>query len=142
MTGRSESTKENEMIRSKRILMVGTAAMMLSMAAIAAVATASWTNATKNTDGTDIPASGAGSLVSTTVEWATCGAGDTFGTKAGEVVTASPGTTRQTPDLLPGRWCFRAFHTNTYGSTSDPTPVVVKVVAAPKPNPPTNFSVN
>jgi hypothetical protein len=116
--------------------------MLVSTVALAAIATATWTNATQNEDNTAIPATGAGSLTSTTVEWATCGPGDTFGTKSGESTVPKNLTTLQTPDLLPGRWCFRAFHTNSYGVQSDPTSVAVKVVAPPKPRPPSGFSLD
>ena len=112
---------------------------LASSLAIAATINASWTNATQNTDGSAIPATGAGSLVSTTVEYGTCN-GNAFGTKIGEVTSA--GTGAVTPNLGPGRYCARAFHTNTYGEVSDPSAVGIKVIASPKPNPPSNFSFN
>ncbi len=115
--------------------------LLASMAVAAAVVTTSWTNATKNTDDTDIPATGPASLVSTTVEWSACGAGDTFTTRAGAITAPAAQTTAPTPNLAPGRWCFRAFHTNAAGVSSDPTSVLVSDVPAPKPKPPTNFSI-
>jgi hypothetical protein len=45
------------------------------------------------------------------------------------------------PNLEPGTYCFRAKHVNTYGEVSDWTPVVTRTFAAPKPNPPSNFSI-
>lgn len=116
-------------------------ALGLAVVAYAAIATATWTNATQNTDGTAIPATGDGSLTSTTVEWSSCGPGDTFTTVAGSKTVAASLTTLQTPNLAPGRWCFRAFHTNSYGINSDAIGPVVKVVDPPKPKPPGNFSI-
>lgn len=117
------------------------ALLLVAAAAIAAVATGTWTNATQNTDGTAIPATGAGSLTSTTMEWSVCGTGDTFTTALGQVTVPANLLTAVTPDLGPGRFCFRAFHTNSYGVASDPSGVVVKVVSPPKPKPPGNFSI-
>lgn len=116
--------------------------MLISIAAIAAIATVSWQNATTNTDGSAIPASGPGSIANTRIEWGTCGPGDSFGTKVGDKLVAGTVTTGQSDDLPVGRWCLRAVHINTYGVESDPSAVGVKVVAAPKPNPPRNFTVN
>lgn len=109
-------------------------------AAVAAVLTATWQNATTNTDGSAIPATGPGSIASTRFEWGTCGSGGTFGTKLGERVVAGTVTSAPTDDLGPGTYCGRGYHTNTYGVESDPSIVVQKVVPAPKPNPPTNLS--
>lgn len=127
---------------NRKILIAAAAMLLVSAVAWAAVAHVSWTNATQNTDGSAIPASGPGSLVSTTTEWSSCGPGDTFTTKAGELTVPKSQTAADTPDLAVGRWCLRAYHTNTYGVNSDPSGTGVKVVAAPKPNPPGNFSVD
>lgn len=54
-----------------------------SLPALAADITTTWTYPTQNTDGSAIPASGAGSIASSRVEWGTC-AGAAFGTKLGE----------------------------------------------------------
>ncbi len=122
--------------------MVGVICALLATAALAAVSTATWNNATTNTDDSAIPASGPGSIATTTVEWSVCGPSDSFTTRAGAVTV--PGTTRtaQTADLSVGRWCVRGFHTNTYGESSDPSNVVVRVVTPPKPRPPSGFSIS
>lgn len=113
---------------------------------LAATTTPSWKNATKNTDDTNIAATGPGSLKSTSFEWSLCGAGDTFTTRLGIVTNSTqlvPGANASgpsTPDLPPGRYCGRVFHTNTYDVNSDFSDVVVKVIDAPKPGKPTNPS--
>lgn len=99
-----------------------------------------WTLATQNTDGTTIPASGAGSLTGTRVEWGSC-SGSNFGTKAGEQVVAKPAVTYTVTNLAPGTYCFRAYSRNTYGQESDPTNVVSKVIAPPTPQPPGTLMV-
>lgn len=115
-------------------------ASFLAFAAFAATITTSWQNATQNTDNSAIPATGAGSIVNTRIEWGTCNA-DNFGTKMGEKLVAGAVTTTDTPELAPGRWCLRAFHINTYGVVSDTSNVAIKVIDAPKPKPPTGFTV-
>jgi hypothetical protein len=123
----------------KRILLIALLSTV-SILAIAATARVSWVNPTTNTDGSSIPATGAGSLTDARVEWGTCN-GAAFGTSIGERVLPTPGTPFTTPDLSPGTYCFRVFVGNTYGVASDPSNVASKVVAAPKPNAPTNFTV-
>lgn len=129
----------------KTTWVVAAVALAVASVALAEVLTATWENPTTNTDGSAIPATGAGSLASSRLEYGTCtGSGSTLalGTKLGEVVTNTNGTTAKTPDLAPGTYCGQVRVTNTYGSESDPSPVAQKVVAAPKPNKPTNFSWN
>lgn len=119
-------------------------ALVLTLAAglaLAATITATWQNATQNTDNSAIPATGPGSIANTRIEWGTCNA-DTFGTKAGEKLVTGAVTTTATPDLAPGRWCLRAIHINTFGVESDPSATAIKVIDAPKPRPPGNFSVS
>lgn len=99
-----------------------------------------WTLATQNTDGTAIPASGAGSLTSTRVEWGSC-SGSNFGTKAGDQLVAAPAMTYTVTGLAPGTHCFRAYSRNTYGQESAPTNAVSKVIATPVPQPPTGLTV-
>lgn len=113
---------------------------LIATVAVAATASLTWTNATKNTDGSNIPATGPGSLASTTVEYGSC-SGSNFGAKIGEVVVAGTIINATVPGLEPGTYCFRAKHTNTYGESSDWTAAVSKTYAAPKPNPPSNFSI-
>jgi hypothetical protein len=112
----------------------------LCVKAEAATVTYSGTNPTKNTDGTDIPASGAGSLTTLRLEYGTCSAPGVFGTKAGEVSRASPAAGANftgSLNLNPGTSCLRIFVQNTYGTESDPSNVTVRVVDPPKPMPPT-----
>lgn len=130
--------------RRLRLPLKTAAAFVLSLVAavaLAATITATWTNATRNTDDSVIPATGEGSISTTRIEWGTCNA-DNFGTKQGEKIVAGTVTTAVTPDLPPGRWCLRAYHVNTWGVASDPSNVAIKVIEAPKPRPPSNFSVS
>lgn len=120
---------------------LGIACVLLAAVAMAATISASWQNATTNTDSTAIPATGAGSIATTRVEYGTCNGTD-FGQKQGEVVVAGTATSAVTPNLPPGRYCARAIHINTYGVESDPSNVAVKVIEAPKPRPPANFSLS
>lgn len=118
------------------------AASLLATVALAAVLNFSWTNPTQNTDGSAIPASGAGSLTETVVSYGPCNAGRTGLTSiTGTVTRTQPNLTAGSPNLPPGTWCGYAQVKNTYGELSDPSNVDFEVVAAPKPNPPTNFSM-
>lgn len=116
-------------------------AAAFATATFAAILTVSWTNATQNTDNTAIPASGPGSIASTRIEYGSCAGTNVFGTKAGEVTVTGQGTTASLPNLGPGTYCARAFHTNTYGEESGPSNVASKTIAAPVPKPPSNFSL-
>lgn len=109
---------------------------------IAAVLNFSWTNATTNTDGSAIPATGAGSLTETRITYGTCNAAKTaVVTVLGTVTAPAPGTTIPTPNLAPGIYCGFGQHVNTFGVLSDPSGVASKEIIAPKPNPPQNFSL-
>lgn len=117
-------------------------ALLASIAAVAfaAVRTVAWTKATTNTDGSSIPATGPGS-VTTTVEYGTCNtAGTAFGTKIADVAVASTGTSAPPIDLAPGTYCFRYWHTNTFGVESEKA-VGKYVEAAPTPNKPSGFTI-
>jgi hypothetical protein len=114
--------------------------MVVSAPLYAGTATVHWTNATQNTDGSSIPASGAGSLVSTRVEYGSC-SGTAFGTKAGEVTANAPATSAVIT-LGPGTYCFRAFSRNTYGSESAASGVATKTIQAPTPSPPTLTTID
>lgn len=123
-----------------RAALLGLATMLVCAAAFAAVRTATWTKATTNTDGSSIPATGPGS-VTTTAEYGSCNAAGTdFGTKIGDIVVASSGTTAQTPNFAPGTYCIRYWHTNTFGVESEKT-VGKYTEAAPTPNKPTGFTI-
>ena len=111
------------------------ALLCVATLARAADANLSWTLATQNTDGSTIPASGAGSLTGTRVEWGSC-VGTAFGTAAGTVTVPTPATTHTVTGLGVATYCFRAFSRNSYGVESNPSGVVSKIVPAPTPNPP------
>lgn len=100
--------------------------------------TVTWTHPTSNVDGTPIPASGAGSLVSTRVEYASCGSvAGTFGTKVGEIIVNVPATSASIGSLAANTcYAVRAYSKNTYGSESGPSNVTTKVTPTPVPNPP------
>jgi predicted phage tail protein len=121
----------------KRLLPL--ALMLAAGLALAASVTVTWQNATENTDNTPIPATGEGSISTTRIEWGTCN-GSAFAVKQGEKTVAGTVQSSQITDLPPGRWCLRAYHVNTYGVASDPSGVAIKVIDAPKPKPPSNFS--
>lgn len=99
----------------------------------AADVTASWTNPVQNTNGTAIPATGAGSIAQNRVQWGTC-SGTAFGTAIG--AQTIPAATSHVVTLPPGTYCFRVFAINTYSETSPASNVAPKVVPAPVPNPP------
>jgi len=112
--------------------------LFFSWQAFAYDATVSWTNPTTNTDATVIPATGPGSLVSTRIEWGTCGAGGTFGVKASEVVVNQPAVSVVVPGFAPAQIvCWRAYVKNTFLAESAASLVVAKVFPSPVPNPPT-----
>ena len=106
-----------------------------SLPALAADITTTWTYPTQNTDGSAIPASGAGSIASSRVEWGTC-AGAAFGTKLGEASIPAPTRTHVATGLPPATYCVRVYATNTYGAQSDASSVASVIVNPPKPQPP------
>lgn len=116
------------------------ALLALAGVASAATVTTSWTNPTTNTDGSAIPATGAGSLTQARIEYGTCN-GALFGVKAGEVVRPMPVTTA-TLNLQPGTTCVRVKVTNTYANESAASNVATRVIDAPTPSPPTNLTVS
>jgi hypothetical protein len=123
--------KEHRLIGAFAIILL---ALCITGIAQAATVTVTWVLPTTNTDGSTIPATGAGSLASVRVEYGTCN-GTAFGTKAGEV--SRPGnSTTATLNLQPGTTCVRAFATNTYGIESPASNVASKVVDPPTPNAP------
>lgn len=112
-----------------------TAVIMLPLVASAADVAVTWTQPTANTDGSSIPTTGAGSIVSNRVEWGSCN-GTAFGTKAGERVVTPVATSATVTGLAPGTHCFRVYATNTYGSESAASNAASRAIAAPIPNPP------
>ena len=108
----------------------------------AADATVSWTYPTKNTDGSSIPASGAGSIASTRVEYGSC-SGTAFGTKAGEVAVQAPSASTTITGFAAGATsCFRAFAKNTFGVESAASGVASKAFPPPTPQPPVIVTVD
>ena len=94
---------------------------------------------TKNTDGSDIPATGAGSISGLIIEYGTCtGAAGSyaFGTKLGTVNVAPHATTWKVTGLAPGVYCVRAYSVNTYATMSGASGLVNGTVATPVPLPP------
>lgn len=113
-------------------------AALITIPALAQAASVnvSWTNPTQNTDGTTIPATGAGSITGTLIEWGTC-SGTAFATKVGEQFVLAPATTYRVDGLAVGTHCFRALTRNTFGQQSAASNVATRVINAPIPNPPT-----
>lgn len=114
-------------------------AILLTSSAFAADVTVTWTPPTQNTDGSAIPATGAGSIDQTRVEYGTCSGptSSVFGTKAGEVAVPAPATSVKITGFAPAtRSCFRAYARNTYGVESVASLTVAKDIPAPTPNPP------
>lgn len=95
------------------------ATLLLPICAHADTKHVTWTNATQNTDGTPIPASGAGALVRTTVEYGACtGTPKVLGTKQGEIFVAAPANTGlDLPLVVVQEFCLAAFHSNTFATT-------------------------
>lgn len=116
-------------------------AALLPGIALAGTADLSWVNATKNTDNSTIPATGAGALTRTTVDYGTCSAPGVFGTKQGEIFVAAPANTATVSMVVIQQFCFRAWHTNTYGSISAFSNVVTKNNPAPTPGAPGTLTV-
>lgn len=116
------------------------ALVVLAGVASGATVTTSWNNPTTNTDGSAIPATGAGSLTQARIEYGTCN-GAAFGVKAGEVIRPMPVTTA-TLNLQPGTTCERVKVTNTYANESAASNVATRVIDAPTPSAPTNLTVS
>lgn len=113
-----------------------------AVVAIAATLTGTWTLPTLNTDGSSIPATGAGALVGSTMEYGPCNAArDALVSVTGTVNVTGSVATAVIPNLGPGTWCAHVRVSNTYGEASDWSNVGFKVIDAPKPNAPTNFTL-
>jgi hypothetical protein len=122
--------------------------VVFSFAVAAETKTVTWVNATQNTDGTTIAASGTGSLVRTVVEYGTRN-GTAFGTKQGEISVAAPATTLQLNLVVIQQYALRAFHCNTHAGTtfvangtgcSDFSNVALTDVLPPRPRAPTGLA--
>lgn len=111
-------------------------ALLLSCgSARAADLAVSWTYPATNTDGSAIPASGAGSISGFVLEWGTC-SGNAFGTKIGGAAPTSPATSYTVTGLQPGTYCVRIAAVNSYAVVSAFSNVATKTITAPTPNPP------
>ena len=112
-------------------------ALLFPIYVLAGVAVVSWSPPVTNTDGSTIPASGAGSITETRVEYGTCTAGGGFGTKSGQVIVGMPATSVEINSFVSGQTvCFRAFARNTYGLESAASNVASKTFDPPTPRPP------
>lgn len=112
-------------------------ALLFPVYVLAGVATVSWSPPQTNTDGSTIPASGAGSITETRVEYGTCTAGGGFGTKSGQVIVGMPATSVEINSFVSGQTvCFRAFARNTFGIESAASNVASKTFDPPTPRPP------
>lgn len=99
---------------------------------------ATWTAPTSNTDGTAIPATGAGSITKYTLYYGLCVGSALPATPTKLDVTA---LTVTVSGLAPGTWCTAVTATNTFGQESAQTNVATKVILAPTPNPPGNLTL-
>lgn len=111
----------------------------------AADANLTWVNATQNTDGSDIPATGDNALKDTRIKYGTCNAAKTaVATQEGSlVIVAAPGQARTITGLADKEYCFQARHSNNGGQLSDFSGAVSKDYTPPlrKPRPPGSISV-
>lgn len=114
---------------------LGLVLAFLAGPALAGSVQLNWTFPMLNTDGSAVPATGAGAITSTLVEWGTCN-GTAFGTKQGGATVAAPALTYTVTNLGPGTYCLRAAVVNSYGVQSDWTAAVTATIAPPKPLPP------
>lgn len=98
--------------------------------ALADQVTLSWTNATENTDGTPIEATGPTALVSTVIEWSMCDPETSMVQVPLQEVTVPASVTTHVIATGSGTFCFRAKHVNEAGESSDWSNVAVKTVNA------------
>lgn len=124
--------KASLIVAALLVLVLGSA---IWQAARAADLSVSWTYPTTNTDGSAIPASGAGSISGFVLEWGTC-SGTAFGTKLGGAAPTSPATSYTVTGLAPGTYCVRIAAVNSYAVVSAFSNVANKTITAPTPNPP------
>ena len=93
---------------------------------------------TQNVDGSVIPATGPGSIVSTTLQYGACTAdGGVPAAFTEKVVEGGSVTTSELSGLIPGtEYCVRAYVTNTYGQKSGFSNIVRRQAAFPVPGAP------
>jgi len=116
--------------------------LLRSPPASASTITVTWVNPTTNTDNSTITDTGAESLQSWRIEFGSCGANNTFGTKAGEFVRTrtiggAPITTA-TNNVPAGQTCVRVSVSNQGAKESAPSNVAVTVVEPSTPRAPAN----
>ncbi len=100
------------------------AAVLLLVSLTAGAATLDYTIAptTKAEDGTDLPATGPGALVSHRVEYGSC-VGGSFGVARGEQIVNLPAVKGSFLNVAAGIYCLRAFPRSSFGE-GKPYPVV------------------
>jgi hypothetical protein len=127
-------------LKVKRVLLT-IALSLFAAAALAATITAhyTWTNATTNVDGSAIPATGAGAITSTAIEYGPCTADQKSLASVTNTVTVAGDVQASDVALPSGVWCAHALHVNSYGKQSLWSNVAVRD-NAPTPNPPKNFT--
>lgn len=121
--------------------------LLRSEPAEAGTVVVSWTNPVDNTDGSLIPATQGEpeALQSWRIEYGTCAAGNTFGTRIGEFIrtraVAGPTLTSTTQNLPAGPKCFRVYVANFAARESDASNVAARDIPAATPRAPTNVAV-
>lgn len=138
-------------MKTEKALTIALVCMALTVVLLAAsnahadVHTASFTNATQNTDGTPIAATGPGSLSRSAIEYGTCNAARTnIATKVGEITLVPPANSVQVPLVVIQEYCLAAYHSNTFATTFGPglafnsarSNVVTVQSVPPTPKPP------
>jgi len=114
----------------KPIVLLLLALSSIAHAQQAGTALLTWTNATYNTDTSEIVSDGDGALAYTTINYSLCVNGDidSANIKSHYVSANRTSTTVSTEGPI-GDYCFRGTHTNSYGQTSDLSSIAVKTVA-------------
>jgi hypothetical protein len=96
--------------------------------AIANQVTLTWTNATENTDGTPIEATGPTALKETVIQWSACDASTPSVQPPAEEVIVPPTATEVVIATGSGYFCFQGKHVNEAGEVSDWSNVAQKEV--------------
>jgi hypothetical protein len=129
------------------VLAIAGCSLLHSPPAAAGTITVTWTNPTTNADppvNSPIPdTQGLPEALQTwRIEYGTCSAGNTFGTKLGEFTraraTGGAPLTTATNNVPPGNTCVRVYVANFAGNESVASNVAVRNVPASTPGPVTN----
>jgi len=117
--------------------------LMFSSTVLGDTATVTWNHPTTNTNGSTIPASGEGSLVSSRVVYGICTVVGTFNNAPSSLLVLYPTNSVEINSLAAGQWCFGVYSKNTYGSESLISAIVSKTIANTPtiPNPPVILTV-